>query len=150
MGIEFKEEVLEDFLEELKPMLKLHWEELANNKDIRPLDPDYLMYIQLNRANICRFFTVRVDGRLVGYSSWLVTNNLHYKTWKYAVCDVYYLDPEHRKTGLSLDFFFKIEDWLKSLGVKSITVQDKINHSHAKFFDRLGFKAIEQNYEKVI
>ncbi len=150
MDIIFKEEYLKDILEDLKPMLKLHWEELANNKDIRPLDPAYDTYLILNDIEMLRFFTVRVDDKLIGYSSWMVTNNLHYKTWKYAVCDVYYLNPEYRKTGISLDFFFKIEDWLKSLGVKSITVQDKINHSHAKFFDKLGFKAIEQNYEKVI
>lgn len=150
MDLVCKEELLKDCLEEMKPMLVKHWDELANNKDIRPLNPDYETYLCLSEIGILKVFTVRLEGVLIGYSSWMVTNNLHYKDWKYAVCDVYYLNPDYRKTGISLDFFFKTEDWLKGLGVKSITVQDKINHSHAKFFDRLGFKPIEQNYEKVI
>lgn len=150
MGISYQEEKLSDCLEEMKPMLQKHWEELANHKDIRPLDPDYQMYLAMNDMQIIRVFTVRSDEKLIGYSIWIVHNNLHYKTWIYAVSDIYWLEPEHRKTGVSFDFFFKTEDWLKTLGVKSITVQDKLTHKHNSFFNRLGYTAIEQNYEKVI
>ena len=131
-------------------MLKQHWEELANHKDIRPLDPDYQMYLAMNDMQIIRVFTVRSDGKLIGYSIWIVHNHLHYKTWLYAVSDIYWLDYEYRKTGISFEFFFKIEDWLKSLGVKSITVQDKLQYSHNNFFTRVGYTPIEKNYEKVI
>jgi hypothetical protein len=150
MDIVFKEEKLADCLEELKPLLKLHWEELANNKDIKALDPDYATYLCLNEINVVRVFTVRIDTKLVGYSIWIVNKHLHYKTWVYAVADVYWLHPDQRKTGVSYDFFFKTEDWLKSLGVKAIVVQDKLNHSHTSFFNRLGYTPIEQNYEKMI
>lgn len=149
MGITYQEEKIADLLEELKPLLKLHWEELANHKDIRPLDPDYPMYMAMNDMEILRMFTVRENSKLIGYSTWIIAKNLHYKTWLYAVADIYWLNPEYRKTGISFDFFFHIEDWLKGLGVKSITVQDKINHSNEKFFNRLGYSPIEQNYEKV-
>lgn len=147
--LSYQEEKLSDILEELKPLLIEHWEELANNKDVRPLDPDYPMYLAMNDMDILRIFTVRDDGKLIGYSIWIIANNLHYKTWKYAVSDIYYLDPDVRGTGTSFLFFFKIEDWLKSLGVKSITVQDKLNHSHSIFFNKLGYTPIEQHYEKV-
>ena len=150
MGITYQEEKLKDILEELKPMLTLHWEELANHKTDRPLDPDYDMYELMNDNNIIRIYTVRSDEKLIGYSFWIIANHLHYKTWRYALSDIYWLHPDHRKTGVSFDFFFKMEDWLKGLGVKSINIQDKLNHSHANFFNRLGFTPIEQNYEKVV
>ena len=150
MGVVYKEEKIADILEDLKPLLLKHWEELANHKTDRPLDPDYVGYQTLNDLGILKMFTVRVDDVLVGYSIWLVTNHLHYKTWKYAVADIYWLHPDNRKTGMSFDFFFHTEDWLKAQGVKSITVQDKVNHSHSKFFNRIGYKPIEQVYEKVI
>lgn len=150
MDITYQEEKLEDILEEVKPLFQKHWEELALNKDTRPLDPDYASYIMLSGLQIVRVFTVRLDKKIVGYSIWFINKHMHYQTWLYALSDVYWLDPDQRKTGVSYDFFFKIEDWLKSIGVKSILIQDKIEHSHAKFFNQLGYKPIEQNYEKVI
>lgn len=144
-----QEEHLTDILEEIKPLLVKHWEELANYKDIRPLDVDYDKYITLNKMGAVRFFTVRHESKLVGYASFYISNNLHYKTWKHAAVDVYYLDPEYRLTGLGLKMFEEIEAWLKSMDVRSMVVMDKINHSHEKFFVKMGYMPIEQNYEKV-
>lgn len=147
--IKCQEEQFGTLLTEIKPLFKQHWEELANNKDIRALDPDYDAYIQLNNMGIIRIFTVRDDDRLIGYAFFLVAKNLHYKTWKYAVSDIYYLLPEFRKTEVSTRMFTEMETWLRFMGVKSVTIQDKINHSHTNFFVKLGFKPIEQLYEKI-
>lgn len=148
--ITYQEEQIENILGEMKPLLKLHWEELANNKDIRPLDVDYNRYSQLNAAGYIRVFTVRDEGVLVGYASFTVGPNLHYQSWKYAVSDVYYLNKAYRNKGIGPEMFSMIEAWLKSLEVKSITVQDKINHSHESFFKQMGYTPIEQLYEKVL
>jgi len=151
MGIiTYQEEKFSDLKEEITPMLKAHWEELANHKDIRPLDVDWAMYQLMTDNGLLKTYTVRDDNKLIGYSNWIITNTLHYKSWKYAVADVYYLDPEYRKSGTSYDFFFRIQDYLKALEVKSITVQDKLTHPHNNFFNRLGFTPVEQLYEKVL
>ena len=148
--ITYKEEKLIDILDEMKPMLLKHWEELANYQDIRSLNVDYDSYIKLNELELIRIFTVRDSSKLIGYASFYISNNLHYKNWLHAACDVYYLDPEYRLSGVGTKTFEELEHWLKSLGVKSIVVQDKINHSHEKFFVRMGFNPIEQNYEKIL
>ena len=148
--VSFQEEKFEDVIEELKPLLTFHWNELANNKDIRPLDVDFDTYVKLSEIGSLRLFTVRNDGVLVGYASFMLANNPHYKTWKYATCDVYYLDPRFRLSGIGTTMFEEIQSWLKSLGVKSVTVQDKINHSHEEFFLRLGFNLVERTYEKIL
>ena len=148
--ISFQEEKIRDVLEEMKPMLQDHWEELANNKDVRPLNPDYDRYIQLNNLDYIRMLTVRNGDKLIGYATFYVAHNLHYKDWMYASNDVYYLDPEYRQQRLGVAMFQAIEEWLQSMGVKNIVVQDKLHHSHESFFIKLGFTPIEQNYEKLI
>lgn len=148
--ITFKEEKFAEILEETEPMFIKHWEELANNKEERPLDIDYIGYVKLNAEGYLRMFTVRDNSKLIGYSTWMIANNLHYQTWKHAVCDVYYLEPAYRKTGVANEMFSDIEGRLKNIGVNLVSIQDKVNHSHSKFFSNMGFKLTEQNYEKVL
>lgn len=147
--LSFQEEKFAYILEELEPLLLKHWKELANYKDQRPLDIDYIGYTKLNAEGIIRIFTVRNDGILIGYSSWVIANNLHYQTWKHAVCDVYYLEQEYRKTGVAAKMFDDIEERLKVSEVKLMTLQDKVTHSHNKLFISRGYMLTEQNYEKV-
>jgi GNAT superfamily N-acetyltransferase len=148
--ITYQEEQFEDIVEDIKPILEVHWNELANNKDIRYLDVDYDGYIKLNRIGSWKVFTVRDDDKLIGYSSFLIAHNLHYKDWKFASNDVYYLQKEYRKKGIGYKMFKETERWLKDQGVKSVVVQEKIDHPHSVLFDDLGFVLIERNYEKVL
>lgn len=148
--ITVNEEPFDKLLQELKPMLDKHWEELAVNKEERPLDVDYERYSRLSQEGLLKILTLRKDGVLVGYASFIVSSNLHYKGWVNAVCDVYYVLPEVRKEGLGTSFFKEIVQWLKFHKVNSIYVHDKLKHSHSKLFESLGFTAIEQTYEMVI
>lgn len=147
----YQEEKISEAFDEMDPLLILHWKELANNQDIRPLDVDYNKYIELNNQGHLRLLTVRDDfGTLAGYATFFIANNLHYKTWKYASNDVYYLSEEHRNTGVSKEMFLNVEQWLKGIGVNNIIIQDKVHHTHEKFFTNMGYTLIEQNYEKII
>lgn len=150
MSIVCQEETFDSIKDEVKSLLETHWKELANHQDTRPLDVDWDSYSLMNLMNAIRIFTVRDDAKLIGYFSFYIANNPHYKTWKYASSDVYYLDPAYRKTGTALIMFEEMQAWLKSLGVKSITLQEKIQHSHEKFFTALGFSLVEKVYEKVL
>ena len=147
----YQEEKISEAFDEMDPLMIIHWQEVANNQDIRPLDINYDKYIELNNQGHLRLFTVRDDyGTLVGYATYFIADNLHYKTWKYASNDVYYLSEEHRKTGVSTKMFEEIEKWLKDMDVNNIVIQDKVHHTHEKFFTKMGYTLIEQNYEKVI
>lgn len=153
--MKYQEEFFKDIVEELKPLFQIHWEELANNKDVRPLDVDYFNYTRLNRDDdftpVLKIFTVRTDeGKLIGYAFFFISYNLHYQTWLYAAVDVYFLDPTYRKLGVGTEFITEMEGWLKRNGVKSVTMMDKLNHSHESFFVKLGYKPIEQLYEKIL
>ena len=145
-----KEEKFKDIIDEALPLLTKHWKELANHQDIRPLDINFEAYEQMNDLGLIRVFTVREDEKLVGYASFCINYNLHYKTWKHAICDVYYIAPEKRTLGFGSKMFSEIEGMLRDLGVNSVIVQDKVKQSNAKFFQALGFGISEQHYEKVL
>ncbi len=146
----YKEELMEDILEEVKPLLEKHWEELANHKDSRPLNPDFEGYINLNKAGAVRIFTARVDDKLVGYICYAISHNLHYKDWKYAVCDVYFVDPNYRKSSIGVEMFVEAEKWLKEMGIQSTTAHVKVTHPHDELFQYLGYTLVERHYEKVL
>ncbi len=148
--ITYHEENLRSVIAEAKPLLMKHWEEIANHKDTRPLNPDFEKYFLLNDQGIIRIFTVRYQGQLVGYASFVISENLHYKDWKYASCDIYYLAPELRKIGIGTEMFTKIEEWLKTVGVISVIVHEKTNHLHSELFKSLDYKHTENIYEKVL
>lgn len=146
----FQEEKIADLREEIEPILEEHWEELANYQDVRDLDIDWDNYYKLNDLGFIKAYTVRVGGQLVGYAAWFIANHLHYKTWKCAKNDIYYLHKDYRQTGLGGQFFLETEAWLKEQGVQLIVLQDKVNHSREKFLTRLGYTVTERNYEKII
>lgn len=147
----YQEEELYKIFHEIDALAQGHWQEVANHRDVRPLDLDYEKYITINEMKIIRVFTVREDGRLIGYASFFIAPHLHYKRWIHASSDVYYLVPDYRgKDGIGKEFFTKIEEWLKSLDVNVIDIQDKTHHTHEKFFLGLGYKVVEQVYEKVL
>lgn len=148
--ISFQEEPFSLAYEDASKLLSKHWEELAVNKDERPLNVDTEGYLKAEEAGMLKVLTLRDNGNLIGYSTFFIRGNLHYKTWINAVCDIYYVDPNYRKYGLGLAFFKDIVVYLKKMQVNSIYVHDKLSHSHSELFQALGFKAIEQTYEKVI
>ena len=69
-----------ELLEELKPLLPLHWEELALNKDKVPLDPQYDVYLQKDVNGQVLSIAARENGELIGYFIGFVAPGLHYKT----------------------------------------------------------------------
>ncbi len=146
----YQEARVEDVLEEIKPLLLKHWEELANHKEDRVLNPDLDLYIALNKTGAFKLFTVRDGGKLVGYTCYMVYPNPHYKQWLYAVCDVYYVDPEARKQGIGKDLFSFSERALKEYGIKSITSHVKVTHPHDELFLSLDYNLVERHYEKVL
>lgn len=148
--MKYQEEKLADILEEIKPLNYSHWEEIANNKDVRPLNPDYETYTWLNNNNIVRIFTARDGVTLVGYFIFVVVDHMHYQGWLHADVDIYWIDPAYRKQGIGSEMMKEVETWLQGLGVKQITMMDKVKHSHKSFFEYLGYKPVEQMYEKLI
>ena len=143
----FKEEIItKELLEEAKPLLYKHWEEIAHYKDI-PLDPDFDLYLKMQAMGAIRSYSVRNDeGKLVGYACFFVRHNGHYKQTLYAVQDIVFIDPECRGGGFK--FIRWCDEQLRELGVNVVTHHIKAAHNFGPALERMGYTLQDLIYSR--
>ncbi len=137
------------FVEELKELFPLHYEELCVTKDF-PLVPDYDAYKRLANAGMLRCITVRADEELVGYIIFIVQPHLHYMTCKTAFEDIYYVRPDFRKGRVGIRLFKYAEEVLKAIGVNRVIMHTKIHMDNSKLFEYLGYKWTDKLFTKIL
>ena len=135
-------------LEELKPLLPLHYEELALDKDKVPLMPRWDVYAAREAAGELCFVTVREDGRLIGYFIGFVMPGLHYATCLTCQMDIFYIHPDHRGRSCGLRLFRTVEKELRRRGVQRWFVGSKLHRDSGRLFTALGFGPVETYYSK--
>jgi GNAT superfamily N-acetyltransferase len=109
------------------PLLEKHWREIAHYQDV-PLEPDVERYNAMDEAGLLRCFTVRDGGRLVGYSIFFVTPNIHYKSLTLANNDVLFLHPDYRRGRVGWNFIDFLRDRLVGEGLRCIYYHVKAAH----------------------
>lgn len=144
----FQIETVEAVEEEIKELIAAHWEEIALNKDVIKLNPDWDAYRKLEAEGYMAIYTCREDGVLIGYFVVMATNNLHYKDHIFATNDIIYLKPEyrHQKVGMQLIQF--AEDDLRKRGVSVLCINTKVHQPFDKLMEHMGFNLIERVYAK--
>lgn len=142
-----QKEIFEHGLSELRPILPVHWNELALNKDVVPLDPLYELYIEREKRDELLYITLREDGKLIGYFIYFISPGLHYRTCLTAIMDIFYVHPDYRgkNGGLILLEFSKQQ--LQMRGVKRWFVGHKEHSQQAGIlFSKFGFEKVETTY----
>ena len=138
-----------ELIEEIQPLLDLHWEEVERYEDIK-MDVDWPMYRVLQDQGIFRFYTIRVDGLLAGYIGYLVSPSLHYKGNQWALCDLVYVKPEYRGKMFASKLLRYAEKELKEMNVLNIGQGVKIHHDYGKILERQGYHLEEKYFSKRI
>ena len=150
MTITYQVEPFSRLIEELKPLLQSHYEEIARHKDKIALNPDYDKYRVLDRMGFLHGVTVRDDGKLVGYFLSFVTPHLHYKDHVMSSNDVVFISKPYRKGTIAARMFKFAEKTLREKGVAKMIVNVKIANDFGSLLDRLGYIPIERIYEKML
>ena len=136
-------------LDELKPLLPIHWEKLALDKEAVPLDPDYEVYFERERRGQLLYMTLRDQGRLVGYWIAFIAPGLHYRTCLTATLDIWNLLPGY-ETGLAARLLMRsIEKEYKRRGVQRSIVGEKLKLPTGKLFRAFGYRQIEAYWSKL-
>lgn len=148
--ITLQEEKLEDILDELKPLLESHWEEVAWYKEQIELNPDYDRYLCLERAGCLHIVTARDDGELIGYDVSFIMPNMHYSDHTYACNDIIFLLPSYRHGQLAYDMVKHKESLLREKGVSVATYHMKLAHPFTRLMEATGFETQEYVYSKYI
>ena len=110
------------------------------------LDMDWNTYIEWEKSDSLKAFTAYHGETLVGYSSFFLFTNHHYQNRLEATQDAIYIVPEFRGNGF--EFIGFIDEYLKSIGVKSVHQHVKVNHDWSSTLDKLGYKFTERTYTK--
>jgi len=139
-------EKLEQTLPELKPLFPLHYQELALNKDKVPLQPNYGLYIQRDRAGEVFFVALRESGSLIGYFVGFIAPGLHYSTCLTLTMDILYVHPDKRKEGAGVILFDAVKAEAKRRGVQRVFVGEKVHSPIGPFFEAQGFELCERTY----
>jgi GNAT superfamily N-acetyltransferase len=144
---EFGWEKFHAIAHELPVLFKQHWQELALNKDVVPLDPNWDEYYQLDISGVLQVLTARVPGgQLVGYVFLLVGPNRHYKSTRWGHAEMYWLDPVYRQGWTGVRFMKAMVTGARTLGVVNLTLATKLHFADnrvTKLLQRLGFVPIE-------
>ncbi len=126
-----------ELLNELPGLLNLHWQEVANDKEVMRLEPDRDYY--LSNKDIL-FVTARLEGRIVGYCVFWLHYHPHYKSVLCAQSDVYYLVPEYRSGLNGFDLLKNGLEFAKKRGARYAFVGTKVGHDHPKLMQNLGLQ----------
>lgn len=146
----FAVETYESLLDDIKPMLVPHKDELAVYEDI-PLDPDYDFYRRAGEAGLLTFLTVREEGVLIGYAIFIVRLHAHYKGHRWALNDITWLHPNYRGAHIGAAFIAFWDKYFAEIGVNVVHVNTKTSHpALAYVLKQAGYKTIEHGHEKRI
>jgi GNAT superfamily N-acetyltransferase len=133
----FAVEKLADVYNEARPLLPLHWQEIARNKGLLTLNPDLDAYT--NGAEKLLLITARFDRRLIGYFLWVTAPHPHYKHVLTAQEDLHFLLPEYRRGLTGYNLLKAARDAAVAKGAKLLAVREKVGHEHPALWKRLGF-----------
>lgn len=149
MSIEYAVERATDLIDEIKPLLQEHYEEIARHKDKIKLNPNYDLYRIMDEQGLIHVVTVRDDGVLVGYFICMVMPNLHYQDCVMAVNDILFVGKSYRKGSLAMKMLKYAEKTLRERGVDKVLINMKLAHDFGVLLKRMGYIEIERVYEKM-
>jgi GNAT superfamily N-acetyltransferase len=141
-------ESFEQQLSELQVLLPLHYRELALNQDKVPLQPQYHVYIERERAGGLLFVTLRDAGQLVGYFIGFIAPGLHYETCLTCTMDIFYVRQDKRSGSAGVRMFRVVEAELRRRGVQRWFMGSKIHADASALFKRIGAAPVETYFSK--
>jgi len=148
--IKFAREKFTDVCDEIKPLLEDHWQEIALNKDKIKLNPDWNRYFQMECAEQLAIFTMRDNGKMVGYFVIIMIKHLHYVDHVFAFNDIIFVHPSYRKGMNAIRFIKFCESEVKKIGASVLTINSKVHAPFGSILERIGYAHIEQIYSKAL
>lgn len=148
--IDIRVEKFADVIDVIKPLLEMHWQEIANNRDVIPLAPDYERYQAVEAAGLMTIITARAAGELVGYSIFFLMPHPHYRTTLFAMNDILFVSPAYRGGSTGLRLIRASERLMKEKGAKKISWHIKPTHDFSPMLERQGYVQDEIILSKII
>lgn len=143
-SLSFAWERFSDIAGELAPLWKLHWSEIALDRDIVPLDPNWDFYEFLDRGGALAILTARSrKGKLAGYIFNRLGPHDHYVSTIFAHTEMFWLHPFFRKGWQPVKMFQANLRGLKERSVVVASISFKLHFKDGRvgqLLARLGYE----------
>ena len=117
-----------DFKLTVQSLLKEHWQEVAKNKEVMVLDPNWVRYQALHDAGMMfTLYAFDEDETLLGYSCNIIDKHMHYNGLTVVSNDVLFVSKAARNSSVGLRLMAAIESKAKALGAKLVRWHAKEN-----------------------
>lgn len=133
---------------------RAHWDEVARNKGVMVLDPDWPRYEAMEDADNLLVFGAFVGEELVGYAINIVATHLHYRGLLMVHNDAIFVAQSHRGGRLGLMLLREVEKAAANLR-QSLGYEHHMVSWHAKpdtalneILPRLGYGVQDIIYTK--
>lgn len=138
MSVVFAVENIAVIRDEAMDVVRQHYDQTAQFKEVQELDPDWEAYDRIEQAGKLWVMTAREDGRIVGYIIMLLSMDMHYRNLRRATEDVHFMIPEDRKGLIGYKMLSQTVNAMREKGVQTVTFRTKASDSHGVLFERLG------------
>ena len=132
------------------PLFEEHYEEIARNKQVMKLKPNYQLYEALNSTGWLFIYVAMRDDVCIGYSMNIMMHHLHYADLRIAQNDILFVKKEFRGGRLGLRLLKATEDHASSEGCKLMLWHAKENTALAELLPKLKYGVQEIMYSKEI
>ena len=132
------------------PLFEEHYEEIARNKQVMKLKPNYQLYEALNSTGWLFIYVAMRDDVCIGYSMNIMMHHLHYADLRIAQNDILFVKKEFRGGRLGLRLLKATEDHARSEGCKLMLWHAKENTALAELLPKLKYGVQEIMYSKEI
>lgn len=135
-------------------LIRNHYEEVARNKSVMKLDPDWDRYQKLEDEGwlfgLGAWVETPKSNQLVGYSFNIIGPHLHYSSMRYAQNDVLFVLKEARRSRIGLQLIYDTEREARSRGATLMLWHAKQHTTLERLMPRLGYQVQDIIYSKVI
>jgi ribosomal protein S18 acetylase RimI-like enzyme len=145
-----RETLTDELIDELMPLLNLHWDKCGLYKSKLHLEVDKDFYVKAEKSGHALLYTVRSDGILVGYATALLNYQPHHKNDIFAMVDTIYIKPEYRRGMLAIKFMKNLESDLKSRGISVLAYHVGVELDYPELFQWLKYDRSEIVYTKYL
>lgn len=128
-------------------IFKSHCKEVLNLGLV--LDPNLEAYSRLQDSGSLIFLTATIDGEVVGYCSYIISQSLHFKDKTYCVQDLLYVVREYRGHSIGYELTKRVEQIAEEIGCDIMILQSKDNDQVLKgIASDLSYRVYENSFIK--
>jgi len=128
----------EQFFDQAVDLLVEHREELATDKALMVLKPDFDKYYAMDDLGALLVIGAYRGGRLIGYSVNIISQNLHYADLRQCQNDVLFLTKDERRGSAGLRLIRKTQEMARLEGAKIMLWHAKPETNLDQLMPRMG------------